>query len=77
MPSTAPSFEHLEHAVTMIARHADYPGKERVVRDCLDDIEDHWRQGQLNLQQRFRLYSTLLQGCRIDPHRVAAPGPTA
>jgi hypothetical protein len=77
MPPTAPSFEQLEHAVSMIARHPDYPGKERVVVDCLDDIEDRWTQGKLNLQLRFRLYATLLQGCRTSPHQIGDPGPAA
>ena len=62
MKSSAPSFERLEQTVTIIARHADYPGKEQVVAECLDDIEDRWRQGQLSLEQRFRLYTILLQG---------------
>ena len=70
MKSNAPSFERLEQTVTMIARHADYPGKEQVVAECLDDIEDRWRQGQLTLEQRFQLYAVLLRG--TSPRALAA-----
>ena len=70
MKSSAPSFERLEQTVTLIARHADYPGKERVVAECLDDIEDRWRQGQLTLEQQFRLYAILLRG--TSAHRALA-----
>jgi hypothetical protein len=69
MPSIAPSFERLQESVTIIARHADFPGKQQVVAECLDDIEDRWRQGQLTLEQRFQLYATLLRGtCAAPAH---------
>ena len=61
MKSNAPSFERLEQTATMIARHAEYPGKAQVVAECLDDIEDRWEQGQLSLEQRFQLYAVLLR----------------
>jgi hypothetical protein len=62
MLSNTPSFERLHESVTIIARHADYPGKQEAVAECLDDIEARWRRGQLTLEQRFRLYAVLLAG---------------
>jgi hypothetical protein len=59
MPSTPP-FERLEQAVTMIARHADYPSKQKVVADCLNEIEDRWDRRELTLQQRLSLYAILM-----------------
>ena len=62
MKPHAPSFERLEQAVTIIARHADYPGKQETVAECLDDVEDRWRRGHLTLVQRFRLTAILIRG---------------
>jgi hypothetical protein len=39
------SFERLERTVTLIARHADYPGKHEVVAESMGDIDDRWRRG--------------------------------
>ena len=61
MKSNAPSFERLEQTATMIAQHADYLGKEQVVAECLDEIDDRWRQRELTLKQRFQLYAVLLR----------------
>jgi hypothetical protein len=60
MKPNAPSFERLEQVVTIIAQHADYPGKREAVAECLDDIEDRWVRGLLTLEQRFGLCATLL-----------------
>jgi hypothetical protein len=62
MKPNAPSFERLEQAVTIIAQHADYPGKREAVAECMDDIEDRWSQGLLTLGQRFRLSAILIRG---------------
>ena len=62
MKPNTPSFERLEQAVTIIARHADYPGKHEAVAECLDDIEDRWRRGHLTLEQRFQLSAILFRG---------------
>jgi hypothetical protein len=61
MTLNALSFERLEQTTTLIAQHAEYPGKARVVAECMDDIDDRWRQGQLSLEQRFQLYAVLLR----------------
>jgi hypothetical protein len=61
MMPAVPSFERLQESVTIIARHADFPGKQQIVAKCLDDIEDRWQQGHLTLEQRFQLYSILLR----------------
>jgi hypothetical protein len=62
MKPNAPTFERLKQAVTMIARHADYPGKLGAVAECMDEIEDYWRRGRLTLEQRFRLIALLVRG---------------
>ena len=65
MTPSAPSFDRLEQTVTMIAEHADYLGKEQVVAECLDEIEDRWRQSELTLEQRFHLYAILMRGTSL------------
>jgi hypothetical protein len=62
MKPNAPSFERLEQVVTIIAQHADFPGKRESVAECLEDIEDRWCRGLLTLEQRFGLCATLLRG---------------
>ena len=62
MKPDGPSFERLVQTITLIARHADYRGKQEVVAECLVDIEDRWSQGQLTLEQRFRLCAILIRG---------------
>jgi hypothetical protein len=62
MKPNAASFERLEQAVTIIAHHAEYPGKSEAVAGCVDDIENRWRRGQLTLEQRFRLIALLVRG---------------
>jgi hypothetical protein len=54
-------YERLEETVRLIARHPDDPGKHEVIAGCLEDIEDRWRQGQITLRQRLRLYGILLR----------------
>jgi hypothetical protein len=67
MKAHAPSFERLEQATTIIARRAQYPGKREIVAECLDDVEDRWRRGQLTLEQRFRLSAILIRGTASRP----------
>jgi hypothetical protein len=74
MKPNAPSFERLEQAVNLIARHADYSGKQAVVAGCLDDIEDRWEQGQLTLEQRFRLSAILIRGTGLPRDRTHTMG---
>src|SRR5689334_14652472 len=62
MPSVAPSFERLRQSVTIIATHAEFPGKQEVVAECLDDIDSRWQRGLLTLEQRFQLYAILVRG---------------
>jgi hypothetical protein len=62
MKTYVPAFERLEQVVTIIAQHVDYPGKQEAVAECLEKIEDRWREGQLTLEQRFRLCATLIRG---------------
>jgi hypothetical protein len=62
MKSSAPSFDGLERAATLIAQHGDYPGRREVIADCLEDIDDRWQRGLLTLEQRFRLYAILVKG---------------
>jgi hypothetical protein len=73
MKSHAPSFERLEQATTIIAQHADYPGKQEVVAECMDDIEDRWSRGLLTLEQRVQLCAILLRemASRLRDHPPA------
>jgi hypothetical protein len=63
-------FERLERTTELIANHADYPGKQEFIAECLDEVEGLWRRGQLSLDQRFRLYAILLRG-RAAHRRLA------
>ena len=58
-----------KQTATMIARHPDYPGKEQVVAECLDEIEPRWRQGELSLEQRFQLNAVLMRKPQSEPWR--------
>jgi hypothetical protein len=73
MRSDAPSFERLEKSVTIIARHADYPGKNDVVAECLNDVERRWRRGELTSEQRLRLVVILERSS--STHRLLMTAP--
>jgi hypothetical protein len=62
MRPNTPSCERLETAITVIARHANYPGKADVVADCAREIDARWERGRLTVPQRFRLYAILQEG---------------
>jgi hypothetical protein len=53
-------FERLERTVGMIKRHPYYPGKELILDECLEDIDDRFRCGRLTAEQRGRLKDILL-----------------
>jgi hypothetical protein len=72
MKPNGPSFERLEQVVTIIARHADYPGKHEAFAECLCDIEDRWARGLLTLEQRLGLNATLLRGAASSRDRKLA-----
>jgi hypothetical protein len=72
MNPTAQSFDRLERAITIIARHANYRGKQEAIAQCLADIEGRWDRGVLDIPQRFRLMSILLQGKLPRPARSSA-----
>jgi hypothetical protein len=72
MKPTAPSFERLERALTIIAEHANYPGKQETIAECMDDIEDRWIRGLLDIEQRFGLLAILLRGVSPRPSRTPA-----
>jgi len=54
-------FERLEQTVGMIKRHPYYPGKEVVLDECLEDIDERYRLGRLTAEQRGRLREILLE----------------
>jgi hypothetical protein len=54
-------FERLEQTVGMIKRHPYYPGKEAVLDECLEDIDERYRVGRLTADQRGRLREILLE----------------
>ncbi len=62
MMNTMPcEFERLEQTVGMIRRHPYYPGKEVLLDECLEDIDDRFRAGRLTAEQRGRLREILLE----------------
>ena len=54
-------FERLANTVGMIKRHPYYPGKELLLDECLEDIDDRYRNGRLTAEQRGRLRGILLE----------------
>lgn len=44
-------FERLVETAEMIARHADYPGKSRIVDQCCQEIEDLSQSGRITEDQ--------------------------
>lgn len=60
MTATATTYQRLEESAYLIARHPEYFGKGDVVRNCMDEIEDRYRQGSLTLMQSTRLIAILL-----------------
>lgn len=54
-------FERLQHTVGMIKRHPYYPGKELVLDECLEDIDERFRRGRLTAEQRGCLREILLE----------------
>jgi hypothetical protein len=53
------TFTRLERTISLIARHPFYPGKNEIVHDCLDDLEDRYREGLLTYEQKATLASIL------------------
>lgn len=53
------TFIRLERTVSLIARHPFYPGKPEAVHDCLDDLEERYRDGSLTHEQKSILVSLL------------------
>jgi hypothetical protein len=72
MKPTASSFERLERTITIIAQHADYPGKPETIAECREDIEDRWTRGLLDLEKRFGLLAILVRGSSPLPPREIA-----
>lgn len=56
---TTTYFERLVETAEMIARHADYPGKGRVVAQCCQEVEDLTLTGQISEDQSEVLLSIL------------------
>lgn len=54
-------FERLQQTVKMIKRHPYYPGKELLLDECLEDIDDRYCRERLTAEQRGRLRSILLE----------------
>ena len=53
------TFKRLERTISLIARHPFYPGKGEVVHECLDDLEERYREGLLTDEQKSILVSIL------------------
>ena len=74
MLSISPFFERLEQTATIIAQHADSASKQQAVKECLDNMEDRWRQGQLTPGQRSRIVAILFRGRTHRPGRSRKDG---
>ncbi len=55
-------YSRLQRTLAMIANHPYYPGKAETIQECLDDLDAHYRKGEINLEQRSRLTTILLSG---------------
>jgi hypothetical protein len=53
-------FERLLLSVERIARHAEYPGKDQAVEQCLEDIDDLVEAQRITHEQRESLRTVLL-----------------
>jgi hypothetical protein len=53
-------FERLIASVERIARHADYPGKDQAVGQCIEDIDDLAIAERITPEERARLREVLL-----------------
>jgi hypothetical protein len=62
MNTMTQEFERLERTVGLIKRHPYYPGKELLLDECLEDIDDRFRKGRLTAEQRGLLRCVLLEG---------------
>jgi hypothetical protein len=60
-------FERLVESATLIARHADFPGKGEAVDQCLEDLEDLVLAGQITAEQREMLREVLLGSADAVP----------
>jgi hypothetical protein len=57
--SESAMFSRLEQTMCLIARHPFYPGKQQVVDECLEELEERVRQGTLTVEQRCHLVGIL------------------
>jgi hypothetical protein len=53
-------FDRLIASAERIARHAEYPGKQQALGQCLEDIDDLVIEERITLEQRDLLRSVLL-----------------
>ena len=53
-------FERLLESAGMIARHADFPGKQQVVERCREEVEDLTSSGVISSAQGETLQEILL-----------------
>jgi hypothetical protein len=56
----ADDYQRLEGAVSVVARHVEYPGKQGLVKTCMDEVEGRCLSGRLTYRQRDRLIALLL-----------------
>ena len=66
------TFTRLERTISLIARHPFYPGKSEVVDECLDDLEERYREGLLTHEQKTILVLILTTEESNQP--AAIPG---
>ncbi len=57
-------FERMIETAELIARHPAYPGKEAVVRQCLDEVQDLRESGRISHCQCEQL-QVILEGVSV------------
>ncbi|RUL86916.1 hypothetical protein [Tautonia sociabilis] len=58
------SFDRVAETVGLIARHPDYPGKDRVIASCFEEVEELAKAGRITAEQRETLREILGVGGR-------------
>lgn len=67
--SEAHMFNRLEQAMSLIARHPFYPGKQQVIDECLEELGERVRQGTLTVEQHGQLVGILTAETAVSSAR--------
>ena len=68
------AFERLALTVEMIATHRDFSGKQRMVRECLRELDERREGGRLTFEQWAKLVARLMPGMFLPRATGGAAG---